>query len=241
MNQSVSDETLHAFVDGELDVAESEKLIAQMRDDEALTQRVCNLRSLKSMVQVAYALPPQARHAGNRDRDGRTRRLMQRCAYACLMLAVGLGVGWSLRGLDAPDRLASWDGREVVSLAVKPDPRRVVLHIDSGSPEKMLDVLDRAESYLNQAEEQGRAMQLEVLANSRGLNLLRAGYSPYAERIARMRQRHANLQFIACNQSVARFTSEGEDVVLLPAARTAPTAIGEIVTRLQQGWTYVRI
>jgi intracellular sulfur oxidation DsrE/DsrF family protein len=30
-------------------------------------------------------------------------------------------------------------------------------------------------------------------------------------------------------------------VVLLPAAQTAPTAIGEIVTRLQQGWTYVRI
>jgi hypothetical protein len=105
----------------------------------------------------------------------------------------------------------------------------------------MLEVLDRAERYLDQAEAQGRALQLEVVANSRGLNLLRAGYSPYAERIAQMRQRHANLQFIACSQSVARFAAEGEDVVLLPAAHTAPTAIGQIVDRLQQGWTYVRI
>jgi hypothetical protein len=30
-------------------------------------------------------------------------------------------------------------------------------------------------------------------------------------------------------------------VELLPTARAAPTAIGEIVTRLQQGWTYVRV
>jgi len=27
----------------------------------------------------------------------------------------------------------------------------------------------------------------------------------------------------------------------LPITRAAPTAIGEIVTRLQQGWTYVRV
>jgi hypothetical protein len=241
MNQAVSDETLHAFVDGELDVAESEKLIAGMRENEALAQRVCNLRSLKSMVQLAYAVPPHAGSAKGREDKAALRRTVQRCAYGCLILVVGLGAGWSLRGLDAPGPLSSWDRADAVTLAVKADPGRVLLHIDNGAPDKMLDVLDEAERYLNQAEAHGRAMQLEILANSRGLDLLRAGYSPHAERIAKMRQRHANLQFIACGQSVARFAAEGERVVLLPAARTAPSAIGEIVTRLQQGWTYVRI
>jgi len=241
MNQTVSDETLHAFVDGELDVAESEKLIARMRENEALAQRVCNLRSLKSMVQLAYAVPP---HAGSTQAgEGRwaSRRMLQRCVYACLILVVGLGAGWSLRGLEGAGPLASWNRANVVTLATQADPGKVLLHIDNSSPDKMLDVLDQAERYLNQAEAHGRAMQLEILANSRGLDLLRAGYSPHAERIAQMRQRHANLHFIACGQSVARFTAEGERVVLLPAAQTAPTAIGEIVTRLQQGWTYVRI
>jgi intracellular sulfur oxidation DsrE/DsrF family protein len=56
-----------------------------------------------------------------------------------------------------------------------------------------------------------------------------------------MQQRHANLHWVACGQSLARFTSEGQKVELLPATRTAPTAIGEIVTRLQEGWTYVRV
>lgn len=241
MNPSVSDETLQAFVDGELDAPESAKLIAQMRDEPTLAQRVCELRELKSMVRVAYARPPQGSgRVGQAPRAERS-RLMQRCAYACLFLTLGLGAGWAARGIGGTVQDAGWDGREVVSLAARPDPGKVLLHIDSGMPEKMLDVLDQAERYLDRAEAEGRAMHLEVVANSRGLNLLRAGYSPYAERIAQMRQRHANLHFIACSQSVARFASEGEEVVLLPAARTAPTAIGQIVGRLQQGWTYVRM
>jgi anti-sigma factor RsiW len=55
MKPVVLEEALHAFVDGELDVAESGKLIARLRDDTELAQRVCALRSLKSMVRLAYA------------------------------------------------------------------------------------------------------------------------------------------------------------------------------------------
>ena len=50
MKPFVSDETLNAFVDGEFDVAESESLIARMRDDPELAQRVGTLRSLRSMA-----------------------------------------------------------------------------------------------------------------------------------------------------------------------------------------------
>jgi anti-sigma factor RsiW len=84
MNQTVSDETLHAFVDGELDVAESEKLIARMRENEALAQRVCNLRSLKSMVQLAYAVPP---HAGSTQRPWKAGGRPARCFSAARMPA----------------------------------------------------------------------------------------------------------------------------------------------------------
>ena len=58
MNPVISDETLNAFVDGEFDLAESEALIARMRHDTELAQRVCGLRSLQSMVRLAYAEPP---------------------------------------------------------------------------------------------------------------------------------------------------------------------------------------
>lgn len=243
MKPIVSDETLHAFVDGELDVAESETLIVRMRADKELAQRVCSLRSLQSMVRLAYAEPPVA--------DGRApyaaprRQLMQRCAFGCLFLLAGLSGGWALRGLEpqiqatAPAAVPS--NYQTVSLAHVADPNRVMLHLDSAAPDKMRAVLDRAERFLDEAEQQGRAMQLEIIANSQGLGLLRAGVSPHAERIARLQQRHANLHWVACGQSIARFTHDGEKIVLLPGTRTAPTAIGEIVTRLQQGWTYVRV
>jgi hypothetical protein len=242
MNPVVSDETLHAFIDGELDVAESERLIARMREDKDLAQRVCALRSLQSMVRLAYVEPPVAK---GRSRAAPRRQLMQRCAFGCLVLLLGLGGGWALRGVELqtmaglPAAVSS--GYQMVSLAREADSNRVMLHLDSAAPDKMLAVLDQAERLLVEAEQQRRAMQIEVIANSRGLNLLRAGVSPHAERMARMKQRYANLNWVACGQSVARVTHEGEKVKLLPATRTAPTAIGEIVTRLQQGWTYVRV
>jgi hypothetical protein len=243
MNSVVSEETLHAFIDGELDVAESEALIARMREDKELAQRVCSLRSLQSMVRLAYVEPPVA--AGRKSLAAPRRKLMQRCAYGCLVLLAGLSGGWALRGVDAQAvaalPAAALSGYQQVSLTREADPNRVMLHLDSDAPTKMLAVLDQAERLLDEAERQGRAMQIEVLANSHGLDLLRADHSPYAERMVHMKQRHANLQWVACGQSIARFTSEGQKVKLLPNTRTAPTAIGEIVTRLQQGWTYVRV
>jgi intracellular sulfur oxidation DsrE/DsrF family protein len=243
MNPAVSDETLHAFVDGELDVADSERLIARMRTDKELAQRVCSLRSLQSMVRLAYAEPPMV--GGRAPVAAPRRQLIQRCAFGCLFLLVGLSGGWVLRGLEpqtqATAPVAIPGGYQAVSLAHVADPNRVMLHLDTGTPDKMLAVLDQAERLLSEAEQQGETMQLEIIANSRGINLLRTGVSPHAERIAHMKQRHVNLHWVACGQSIARFTQDGEQIVLLPNTRTAPTAIGEIVTRLQQGWTYVRV
>lgn len=250
MKPFVSDESLNAFIDGEFDVAESESLIARMREDPDLAHRVGTLRTLQSMVKLAYSEPPV--HRGWVASTVPPRQFMQRCAFGCLILLAGLSGGWILHGLETrvvaaapmvaplPDASMS-SGFERVSLARVADPNKVMLHIDSASPDKMKAVLDQAEKLLDQSEKQGRTMQLEVIANSHGLSLLRQGLSPYSERIALLKARHASLQFVACSQSVARFKSEGQTVELLPAAQANTTAISEIVTRLQQGWTYVRV
>ncbi|MEW5967306.1 MAG: hypothetical protein AB1720_09995 [Pseudomonadota bacterium] len=244
---AISDETLHAFVDGQLDIADSEALIACLRADQALAQRVCSLRSLKSMVRLAHAEPPPATGALPRPSRIRPRlQRLQRCAVGCLVLLAGLIAGWGLRGgveaeTHAQTPLTALDGYQPVSLAQQPDPNRIVLHLDSDDPTRMAAVLDRAEALLDEADRQGRAIELEVVANSHGINLMRAGVSPHAARIARMTQRHANLHLVACSQTIARFTGQGQKVELLPVAQAAPTAIGEIVSRLQQGWTYVKV
>ncbi len=244
MKHSISDETLHAFVDGELEIAESESLIAQLREDPDLAQRICNLRSLQSMVRLAYIDPPVPDGRNSPQAAGRQR--LQRIAVACLILAAGLSGGWAMRGSNESKLLASFptgasDEIQKASLLREADPNRVILHLDSDAPAKMMLALDQVERLLDEADQQGRAMQLELISNSHGIDLLREGVSPYAERIARLKRRHANLQWVACGQSVARFTKEGQQVKMLPYVRIAPTAIGEIITRLQQGWTYVRV
>lgn len=241
MNGPVSDETLHAFVDGELELREREALLARIPSEPELAHRLCAVRGMRDMVKLAYAEPP----APGRARLRPPRAAMQRCALGCLVLGVGLFLGWMLRGIEGNASVASAPalqpiGLSRVSLAGQPDPNRVMLHVDSAAPERMRVALDEAERLLDVAEREGRIMQIEVVANSHGLTLLRAG-SPYAERIARMQKRHANLQWVACSQTIARFRAEGQTVELLPIVRQAPTAIGEIVTRLQQGWTYVRV
>ena len=210
MKSAVSDEILHAFIDGELDVAESETLIARMQQDQVLAQRICALRSLRSMVKLAYAEPPviDARPPVHR------RQLMQRCAFGCLVLLVGLSSGWALRGLTwqagATQLAAVSDGYRTVSLAREADPNRIILHIDSAAPEKMRAALDRADQLLNDADRQGRAMQLEVIANSHGLELLRAE-PPTAPR---GRYRYSDLNMLLLQQILERVTGRGLDVLV---------------------------
>lgn len=243
MNGTPSDEILHAFIDGELDVVESEAMMIRIREDGELARRVCALRNLQGMVRLAYLEPPPS--TPHQVRAVSRRRLVRHCALGCAVLFAGWG-GWLLRDLEtriaaAPQVLVSGDRLGGVSLAREPDPNRIVLHLDNADPGKMQTVLDEAERRLVEAERQGRSMALEVIANSHGVDLLRADISPHAARMAEMTRRHANLHWVACGQSLARFAAEGQSIVLLPATRTAPTAIGEIVSRLQDGWTYVRV
>jgi anti-sigma factor RsiW len=161
MSAFVSDETLHAFVDGELDVAERERLTVRMQSDPELARRVGAVRALRDMVKLAYDAPPAP---PSRATSASARRAFaQRCALGCLVLFAGLAVGWVLRGLDTPERLTQApvmrdDALQAVSLARVPDPGRVLLHLDNGAPEKMRLVLDEAERLLDEAEREiGRA------------------------------------------------------------------------------------
>lgn len=241
MNDAVSDEILYAFVDGELHLAEREALLARIQNDPDLARRVCAARALRDMMKLAYTAPPALPESPLRPHD-----VAARCALGCLVLGIGLLAGWSLRGLESTSVVAQSAGAPQaglnrVSLAVQPDPNRVILHLDSGDPARMQGTLDEVDRLLAEADTQGRIMQIEVVVHSHGLALLREDMSPYTGRIVHMQKRRANLQWVACSQTIARFAGEGQAVRLLPGVNPVPSAVGEIVSRLQQGWTYIRV
>ncbi len=236
MKMPISDEILNAFVDQQLTSGEMEEMFEAAREDAGLAQRICGVRQLKSMVRHAYDGIEPGRPARVARSPG-----MQALA-AALLLGVGGIVGWSLHpatGGILPAVLAQKG--EFVRTGQQSAANRFILHIDSDKPEHMAAVLDYADQILDSARQEGVQAELEIVANNYGLNLLREGFTPYRERIDALAAKHANLTFIACGQAVARYEREGKQIRLVKEAKMVPSAIGEVVSKMKEGWTYIRV
>jgi uncharacterized protein len=240
MKETLTPEYLNAFVDGELAADERTRVMALLESDPEFKMRACELRTLKEMVKGAYAEAPAApaRPVSNRFQSS-----LKQALAAGLLLALGLGGGWLARdrmGMEPGyDRLASLPaGYQAFTYAGQADASKVILHLDSGAPERLAAVLNLADKFL---AEKGPVGRVEIVVNSFGLDLLRSDVTPLAGRIEDMARKHANLSFVACGQTVARLKRDGVKVELLPAAHTASSVISEIVTRMEQGWVYVKV
>lgn len=238
MNIPITDEVLNAFVDQQLTPNEMGEVFEAAKEDAELAQRICEIRQLKSLVRHAYdgSEPP----LNSQWKKGRSRGVQ--ALAAALLLGLGGLIGWALHpaGSILPPSLAQ-SGQFVQASLNEARGNQIILHLDSDKPEPMAAVLDFADQILDNARKQGVDARLEIVANSYGLKLLRADRTPYLERIDALAKKHANLSFVACGQTVARFQRDGQEVKLIPQARVAPSAIGEVVSKLQQGWTYIRV
>ena len=239
MKEPISREHINAYVDGELAAEERDHLLENMASDAGLRAEICAQRTLKEQVRAAYDDLPVPKTGTTRRHAGSA---WQQSLAAGLLLVLGLSGGWLAHDrLDQPpavDRLAGLpSGYQPVTLSERVDTSRVVLHLDSSTPERLSASLDLAER-LAQSRAQG---QVELVVNSLGLDLLRQDRSPERARIARLAERYPNLAFVACGQTVSRLVREGQQVTLLPQARMATSAINEIMARMRQGWVYVKV
>lgn len=222
---------LNALVDGQLDHDEREQLLKALDSDDDLNDQICRLRRTKELVNHAFrdAEPPP------RENGPTPRRDLSRLGFALaasLLLCLGFGAGWFASGNSTPV-----DGQQVVQAVTQ--PTKVVLHIASNEPAKQVEALDRAESLLR--EYAGRDAEIELVANSNGIDLLRADTSPYGQRIRMMMSRYGHLRLVACQSTLKKLEAAGLHVILIDDTEVASSAVEHIVKRLQQGWTYVKI
>lgn len=231
-NRDISEETLNAYIDNELDAVERAALLDRIAADAGLRARACELWQTKQMVRGAYPLP--RRKAPPARRNIAAPRWPHALA-ASLLLALGAGSGWLMHGRV-----------EAVGLpmhqidAIRADGGRVVLHLFSDEPARMETALRMAEQLAAARDRAGRPLQVEFVANGPGLHLLRTGGSPYASRVVALRKAHDNLRLIACRQTTERMRERGIDVNLLSEVDVAPSAEGRLAARLTQGWRYVQ-
>lgn len=240
MNKTVSQEYVNAFVDGELTADERERAYQRLEHDPVFKGEACDVRTLKEMVKGAYTDLPVPRHA--RRATDRWRGVRQ-AMVAGLLLFLGVGMGWLMREqadqpMGYPRMAGLLAGYKPVALARKVDPDKLVLHVDTGDVAVFDRALKLAESLLAHNPDR---RQVEIVVHSSGLDMLREDITPYRERINQLAQKHTNMAFVACGNTVARFRREGKHVVLVPEAKVVPSAVGEIINRMQNGWVYIKV
>ena len=239
--KDVSDEFLNAFVDDQLETAEKSMAFDTIEHDEALKERVCDLRGLKEMVQHAYHQPPL--HKSAPAKQQRSWPPYSQALAACLMLMIGAASGWF------GHVWAAGDGEREMSRLFQTaqgndfgdEPRKIIVQVSSSNPTRLKSALDETESLLDSYRKENRHLQIEIIANSSGAALLRSDVSPYVARLGMMKAKYPNLELVVCSQTLDKLRAQGVSVQLLPQTSIAPSAAQQIKKRLQQGWDYVRV
>ena len=240
--RNISNELLNAYLDDELDGEERAEILTALENDKALAGRLCELRNIKELTQFAYSMPPAEQNSP------RQRRVAGQYASlaiaATLFLAIGSLVGWFAHdqlSIDTLTRTQQSQAAAANSIDVTSEHKKVILHIDSAEPEKLLSALDSAEDLLSTSADSGNPLTLEIIANAKGLDLLRVDTTPAAKRISELSTRYDNLSILACNRAIERLQELGIKVQLVPEAKVAPSALDQIVHRLKQGWVYIKV
>lgn len=237
----LSDESLNAIVDGEYPMHEQAELMAVVQADASHSNRVCALRSLKVMVQNAYAEVPAPVGRGRRRRRA---GLMGVAASLALGLAAVLGVGLSSDGGRQAERFVvlDADGRGQRPAVAADEEMRIVFHLLDGDMDAAGELLDEVETLLADYRQRNAALRIEVVAHSDGLALLRRRLSSHQERVASLARTFPNLTFVACSNTVRRLRVEkGLEVTLVPEARQTASGVTHVVKRQQQGWAYIKV
>jgi len=235
-DQKVSFEELNAFIDGELDAGASARVLAAIDGDDQLKREACELRALRDQVRHAYE---PSRLGGGRAHSRFPRGRWPQALAAGLLLAVGAVIGWQGRTLLQPDGRDVW--QRIAQVVPHGDARRLVLHVGDPDRARFENTLEEVRGMLKAAHGRGQRMELEILANGTGLNLLRVKTSPVAEKLARLQAEFPELSLVACGQGLNRLQSQGDDIRLVPGVVTADSALDQIVRRMNQGWAYLRV
>jgi intracellular sulfur oxidation DsrE/DsrF family protein len=233
----VSEEQLNALLDNELDADERARVLAAIDSNPALQARYNELQRLKYLVTNAYQVVPTQR-SNDHQRNKSVNYTGVGLASAALVL-LGIWIGWSIHPqMNEPAELNFQYVEKLDTSTIKGD--KILLHINTNDPNRVQASLHWAENILQTSRTNHTHLDLEIVVNAEGLKILRVG-SPYAQEIAEMTKDFDNIKFLACGMAKQNaMLRENKPIKLLPEARDIPAALEQIVTRMQQGWIYLR-
>lgn len=118
---------------------------------------------------------------------------------------------------------------------------KIAFHVDEADPKVMNMALNNVQNVTKYYQSKGDSVEIEVVAYGPGLNMLIAGKSPVADRIAAMSLENENLTFAACGNTHRKMSEKaGKDLPLLDEAEMVPSGVVQLVSLQEEGFSYIR-
>ena len=239
----ITEDKLNLFIDEELDSDEMNFIREAILDDKELRERVCQLKAVRELIGYAYSEVPPSRH----ESPGQIRSgaYAGRAVAASVLLVVGVVLGWSTYQYspNAIQAISAENTFQYVANHVKADhgKRKIILHIDSSDLQVVNAALNEADQLLATYRKSNTPMELDIITNKAGINILRPGMSPYISRIKELIDSNDDVAIYACNRSIAKaLKKEGVEIVLMPGVTKDKSARELIPQRLEKGWVYIK-
>jgi intracellular sulfur oxidation DsrE/DsrF family protein len=242
-NEDFSDEILNAFIDEQLDHDERVQILSALRHDEVLTQRVCDLQKVRSLVQLAfdeqdivpeYQQPATAKH----------RVSLRKGIAASVLIIIGVLSGWfTHQHINSDKSLVEYAKTVRTNPALAENEAwQLMLHVSHNETRRFNVLLNEAEHLLATYKKNKQPLKLEILANGKGLDLVKYDNSPHVHKLQQLQKEYDNLVVSVCGQTLQRIKSEtGKNINLIPDANVVRSAIHQVGKRQKQGWTYIHI
>ncbi|MBE9560572.1 MAG: hypothetical protein IMF15_07260 [Proteobacteria bacterium] len=239
----ITEDKLNLFIDEQLDSDEMNFIHEAMLDDKELRERVCQLKAVRELIGYAYSEVPPSRHVNTGQKRSNT--YAGRAVAASVLLVVGVVLGWSTYEYspNAIQAISAENTFQYVANHVKAEhgTRKIILHIDSSDLKVVNSALNEADQLLATYRKANAPIELDIITNKSGINILRPGMSPYIDRIKELIDNNEAVAVYACDRSVAKaLKKEGMAIELMPGVTKDKSARELIPERLKKGWVYIK-
>lgn len=236
-----SDEFLNAYLDNELSSSDKASLLKAVQQDEELSRRLCQLQRVKNMVQLAYAdVMPIDEPADTQKAASFTSRY---AIAASILLTVGILTGWL-----GHNQFAKQPGLTEIVQELRTNapnngtPWKLIVQVTSNDRHRHNVLLDETERLLKTAKQNREQVVIQILANSKGIDLLKANNQYVSSRMQSLTQQYNNLILTACGQTLKKLKLKNMPIPqLLNKTTVVHSAIQEAIQKQKQGWTYIKI
>jgi len=131
-------------------------------------------------------------------------------------------------------------GRKAAAAGEK-KKHKLVLHVDQNDPAVMRLALGNARNANDLYKEMGDELEVEIVAYSQGLHMLRDDTSPVKKEIREAREKVPQIAFGACNNTKRNMERvEGKPVPIISEATIVPAGIVRLVELQEAGYSYAK-